>query len=167
MITISLFMIAATVFTISGIFQIVRMCRTGSARDVSFWYVTLLTLSVAATWGIVMIDQNGFYIRVERTLGVVSSLVVWGAMLHFKLKDRCACRRETAKFVAVADQLRDVQRQLTHQLTLNRVLSQRVANQRRTLEACHERATDRNKEIARLQRLLRAYRRHSGWRDVD
>jgi uncharacterized protein with PQ loop repeat len=147
-------MVAATVFTISSIFQIVRMCRTGSARDVSFWYMTLMTLGIIATWGIVMIDQNGFYIRVERTLGVASSLVVWSAMLHFKLKDRNKRRHDNAIFASVADQLRETQRKVAHLERENGAFKTKDMQQRRTLAALHERAAERNAYVETLLEVL-------------
>lgn len=90
--------IAITVFTISGWFQIMRMRRTGSARDVSFWYVTFLTIGVLATWGIVMLGDASIFIRIERSLNMLSALAVEGALIYYKVKDRqrhqyCAIKR--------------------------------------------------------------------------
>ena len=80
--------IAITVFTTSGWFQIMRMRRTGSARDVSFWYVTFLTIGVLATWGIVMLGDASIFIRIERSLNSLSAVAVEIALIYYKRKDR-------------------------------------------------------------------------------
>lgn len=80
--------IAITVFTTSGLFQIMRMRKTGSARDVSFWYVTFLTIGVLSSWGIVMLSEASVFIQVERSLNVISAVVVEAALIYYKRKDR-------------------------------------------------------------------------------
>ncbi len=80
--------IAITVFTTAGWFQIMRMRKTGSACDVSFWYVTCLTIGVLASWGIVMLSEASIFIQVERSLNVISALIVETALIYYKRKDR-------------------------------------------------------------------------------
>jgi uncharacterized protein with PQ loop repeat len=80
--------VAGLVFTFSGFFQIVRMHETKSARDVSIWFITLMTVGVAALWLAVMISNTNLWIQYERSVNLAMTIFVQAAVMYYKREDK-------------------------------------------------------------------------------
>lgn len=88
MIEIILSIIAGIAFTVSGIFQIIRMCKTQSSRDVSLLFITLMLVGVLATTTLTYLGQNSIGYILERTINSLLTMVVVGAVVYYRIKAR-------------------------------------------------------------------------------
>ncbi len=79
--------IAGAAFTVAGVAQIVRLIRTGSARDVSFWFVTLLGVGVISLWSVVIFGESSLYLKVERSVNLCIQVALWAVVVYYKRKD--------------------------------------------------------------------------------
>lgn len=67
--------------------QFVRTIRTGSAKDLSIWFLALVLLSSAVTLPY-MLHQGEYVFAVSQGM----NLVVWGTVFGFKLRPRGSTR---------------------------------------------------------------------------
>lgn len=88
MINETLIVMATLAVAISGIMQILRMRKTGSARDVSFGFAFLVVFGVFLSLILVIINQSNWSVILERTIGFLVTLVVLIYVIYYKLKDR-------------------------------------------------------------------------------
>lgn len=84
---VALFTFATVVFTIAGIFQILRMKKTGSARDVSVWFLICMALGVYATTALVYIKDSHWLVLSERIIASVTASSVYIVAVFYKIKD--------------------------------------------------------------------------------
>jgi hypothetical protein len=78
---------AGIVFSVAGVCQILRLVKTGSARDVSIWFIALLSAGCTALWLVVIADGNPL-LCVERSLNMSVQGSVLGFTVYYKMKDR-------------------------------------------------------------------------------
>jgi hypothetical protein len=83
-----LFWVAIISFTFSGVFQVYRMHKTGSARDVSFWFMLLISTGVVSTSTLIWVGNNSTFLNVKAVVDLTVSLLVLGSTVYYKKKDR-------------------------------------------------------------------------------
>lgn len=86
--------IAWIAFTTSGIFQLIRMYKTQSSRDVSLLFITLLLVGVLATTALTYLGQNSIGFILERTINSVLTIIIVWAVIYYRIK---AKKREQSK----------------------------------------------------------------------
>ncbi len=84
MIEIILSIIAAITFTTSGIFQILRIRKTQSSRDVSLLFVILMLIGVFATTILTYLGDNAFGFILERTINSILTLIVVIVTIYYR-----------------------------------------------------------------------------------
>jgi len=83
-----LFYLAVSSFILSGVFQVYRMYKTGSARDVSFRFMLLISTGVVSTSILIWVGDNSMFLNLKALVDLVVSLSVLGSTVYYKRKDR-------------------------------------------------------------------------------
>jgi len=68
--------------------QVLRLRKTGSARDVSFVFTSVLYLGVASVLILMFITPNSWWVRIQQLINFTGTSILWIWVLIYKLKDR-------------------------------------------------------------------------------
>jgi uncharacterized protein with PQ loop repeat len=99
MINFILAIIAAIVFAVSGICQVLRMRKTRSSRDVSLLFTGFMALGIICTLLLVVNTNGNPWLLFERTIGVVLSVVVFLVTAYYRMKNRNQLSKEQIRIV--------------------------------------------------------------------
>jgi len=88
--TIEIFLavIAWLAFSISGIFQIIRMYQTKSSHDISLVFIILLLVGVLATTGLTYMGTNSIAYILERTINSLLSMLIAIMVIYYRRRTK-------------------------------------------------------------------------------
>jgi len=71
--------------------QVLRLRKTGSARDISFVFTSVLLLGVTSVLILMFITPNSWWVKVQQLINFAGTSILWVYVLVYKVRDKRRC----------------------------------------------------------------------------